>query len=217
MRGFILTPSYRMRNGVPEVRLYGVLENGRPFLVVDDRARPYFFVRAADRARVDSVTPGLQVDDTDLRTFAGEAAAQITAAVPGEIPALRARLEAAGVACFEADVRFASRYLIDRGIRGALEIDGHGEPHARLGSVFRNPTLSPCHWTPTLKVLSLDIETDPRADHVLSIALHTQGLSRVLIVHQDVFPHAEPVHSERVLLQRFLAYLEELDPDIITG
>ena len=217
MRGFILTPSYRVRDGVPEVRLHGVLENGRPFLVIDDRARPYFFIRAADRARVDALVPNLSIDDPGLRTFAGEPVARVTLVRPGDVPPLRTRLESAGIECLEADVRFASRYLIDRGIRGALAIDGHGEPHARLGLVFRNPTLTPCHWTPTLKVLSIDIETDPRAEHVLSIALHCPQLSRVLIVHHDVFPHAEPVHSERVLLQRFLAYLEELDPDVITG
>lgn len=217
MRGFILTPTYRVRAGVPEVRLHGVLENGRPFLVVDDRARPYFFVRAADAARVETVIPGLPIDPTELRTFAGEPVARITLTAPADVPALRTRLEAAGIDCLEADVRFASRYLIDRGIRGALRIEGHGEPHPRLGMVFRNPTLGPCHWTPTLKVLSIDIETDPHAEHVLSIALHAPSLSRVLIVHHNVFPHAEPVHSERALLQRFLAYLDELDPDVITG
>lgn len=217
MRGFILTPTYRVRAGVPEVRLYGVLESGRPFLVIDDRARPYFFVRAADRDRVDAVMPGLAMEQTDLRTFTGEAVARITLVTPGDVPPLRTRLEAAGIECLEADVRFASRYLIDRGIRGALRIDGPSESHQRLGLVFRNPTISPCHWTPTLKVLSIDIETDPSADHVLSIALHAPNLSRVLIVHEHAFPHAEPVHSERVLLQRFLAYLDELDPDIITG
>jgi DNA polymerase-2 len=217
MRGFILTPTYRVRGGAPEVRLYGVLENGRPFLVIDDRARPYFFVRAAERARVDAVMPGLRLDETELQTFGGEPVARITLAVPGDVPALRTRLEAAGIECLEADVRFASRYLIDRGIRGALDIDGPSEPHDRLGLVFRNPELRPCHWTPALKVLSIDIETDPTADHVLSIALHAPNLSRVLLVHEHAFPHAEPVHSERALLQRFLAYLDELDPDVITG
>ena len=217
MRGFILTPTYRVRNGVPEVRLYGVLEDGRPFLIIDDRARPYLFVRAADRRRIDALVPGLAIEETALRDFAGEPVARITLAVPGDLPALRTRLESSGIECLEADVRFASRYLIDRGIRGALSIDGHGEPQGRVGLVFRNPEVAPCHWTPTLKVLSLDIETDPQADTILSIALHCPQLSRVLIVHHDVFPHAEPVHSERALLQRFLAYLDELDPDVITG
>lgn len=217
MRGFILTPTYRVRDGVPEVHLYGVLENGRPFLAIDDRTRPYFFIRAADRPQLDAIAPGLRGEAVPLRSFGGEPMLQVTLPVPGDVPRLRARLEGAGVECCEADVRFASRYLIDRGIRGALRLAGHGEAHGRLGLVFRNPTLAPCSWQPALKVLSIDIETDPHSDHVLSIALHCRELSRVLLVHHHVFPHAEPVHSERALLQRFLAYLDELDPDVITG
>src|SRR5207253_1509587 len=36
-RGFILTPTYRVVGGRPEVHLYGVLEGGEPALSVDDR------------------------------------------------------------------------------------------------------------------------------------------------------------------------------------
>ncbi len=217
MRAFILTPTYRIRDGVPEVHLHCVLENGRPALIVDDRVRPYFFVRATDAARAAALAPALRVEATALRTFAGEPVARASANLPGDVPGLRARLEAVGITCFEADLRFASRYLIDHGIRGGLRLAGHGEPHGRAGLLFRNPRLEPCRWTPTLRVLSIDIETDPHADQILSVALHTPEFSRVLIVHHEVFPHAEPVHSERELLHRFLAYVDELDPDIITG
>jgi len=217
VRAFILTPATQTRDGVAEVHLHGVLETGEPCLIVDDRLRPYFFVAAADRGRAAARVPGLAFEETALRTFAAAPVLRVSAAQPGELIGLRTRLESAGIACFEADLRFASRYLIDRGIRGAVRLGGHGEAHGRCGRLFRNPDLTPCHWTPTLRVLSIDIETDPRAEHVLSIALHTPALSRVLLVHRHAFPHAEPVHSERALLQRFLAYVEELDPDVITG
>jgi DNA polymerase-2 len=217
MRGFILTPTYRVRDGVPEVHLYGVLESGDPCLIIDDRVRPYFFVRAADRAAAQQVAPGLRLSEVDLRTFGDEPVLRVTVDVPGEVPALRGRLEAAGVACLEADVRFAYRYLIDRSVRGAFEVHGHAERRDRLGMVLRNPTLEPSRWTPALKVLSIDIETDPQGEHVHSIALHTPAFSRVLLVGHHALTHAEPVHSERELIQRFLAYVDELDPDVITG
>src|SRR5512143_4116960 len=132
MRAFILTPTYRVRDGVPEVHLYGVLESGEPCLIIDDRVRPYFFVRAGDRPRLSGIASHLHLEPSELRTFDGEPVAQVTVAVPGDVPPLRRRLEAAGVECLEADVRFASRYLIDRGIRGALRVAGHAEHHARL-------------------------------------------------------------------------------------
>ena len=124
MRGFILTPTYRVRDGVPEVHLYGVLESGEPCLIIDDRVRPYFFLRAADRGAVERVAPELRLSETDLHTFTEEPVLRVTVDVPGEVPALRGRLEGAGVMCLEADVRFAYRYLIDRGIRGAFAVHG---------------------------------------------------------------------------------------------
>ena len=42
--GFILQPTYRVREDGPVVRLFGRLESGEAFLVEDDRFRPYFFV-----------------------------------------------------------------------------------------------------------------------------------------------------------------------------
>jgi DNA polymerase-2 len=217
VRAFILTPTYRIVNGVPEVHLYGVLESGAPCLIVDDRTRPCFFVPAQHRAQVESVAPRATLDDSSLRTFEGEPAVAVRVDLPGEVPPLRNRLEKVGVPCLEADVRFAYRFLIDRGIRGSLSIDGAHEVHPRLGHIYRNPTLRPCHWVPSLKVLSIDIETDAKAEHLYSIALHTRDFSHVLIVHDGHLDHAEPLHSERALIRRFLSYLDEIDPDIITG
>ena len=134
MRGFVLQPTYRIVAGRPEVHLYGVLENGEPFLVIDDRARPYFFV-PADRAGAVGGA-GARVDATDLHAFDGEPVARVTLAVPGDVPPLRRASNAAGIQCFEADVRFAYRYLIDRGLRGALRDRGawrrRGPPPPRL-------------------------------------------------------------------------------------
>jgi DNA polymerase-2 len=217
VRAFILNPTYRIVNGVPEVHLYGVLESGTPCLIIDDRTRPCFFVPARHRVRVESAAPRARVDETELRTFEGEPVVAVRVDVPGEVPPLRNRLEAAGIPCLEADVRFAYRFLIDRDLRGSLIVEGPHETHQRLGHIYRNPILRPCRWAPSLKVLSIDIETDAKAEQLYSIALHTRELSRVLIVHDGHLEHAEPVHSERALVRRFLGYLEELDPDVITG
>lgn len=215
MRGFLLTPTYRVVNGVPEVHLYGVLESGEPCLIIDDRTRPHFFVRAADADTVRAL--GGTVGASSLRTLSGHPAAVVTAGVPGDVPPLRRKLEERGVICFEADVRFAYRYLIDRGIRGAFDVHGSSHVHGRVGHVFRNPELRPTHWQPRLKVLSIDIETSMHGEQLYSIALHTPDFSRVILVHEHMFEHAEPVHSEKAAIRRFLEYLNVLDPDVITG
>ena len=56
---------------------------------------------------------------TQQTNLAGDPVSAIELTAPADVPALRDRLHAAGVETFEADVRFASRYLIERGIKGA--------------------------------------------------------------------------------------------------
>ncbi len=215
--GFILTPTYRTRNGVAEIHLYGILENGEPFLVVEDRFRPYFFVPATDAERVAAIDPTVTVAPEKLTNFSGEPVARITVSGPSEVPALRTKLDGEGIAYYEADVRFAYRYLIDEGIRGSLAIEGSFESKAKTGRVYRNPKLVPSRWTPKLKVLSIDIETDPKAQRIFSISLHGPTIAKVLIVGDHKLEHAEAVPSEKALIERFLALLDELNPDILTG
>ncbi len=47
-----------------------------------------------------------------------------TCGVPPDVPGVRDRLHAAGIETYEADVRFATRLLIDHDIKGGCEIDG---------------------------------------------------------------------------------------------
>lgn len=217
MRAFILTPTYRVVDDVPEVHLYGVLESGEPCLVVDDRSRPYFFVRESAAAVLRELAPRATVKGTDLRTFDGVPVVEVSVRLPSDVPPLRERLQKAGVEALEADVRFAYRYLIDRGLRGGVTVDGPSHRHPSLGHVYRNPEIAPCAWKPRLKVLSIDIETSMESGHVLSLAMHGDGISHVLLVGHRHAERAEPVHSERALIVRFLEYVRLLDPDVITG
>jgi DNA polymerase II len=214
MRGFILTPTYRVVHDVPEVHLYGVLESGEPCLIIDDRTRPHFFIRECDLAQL---APGPAIERNGLVTLDGAPVLTVAVGVPGDVPPLRRTLEARGVVCLEADVRFAYRYLIDRGIRGAFEVTGGYTTQPRLGRVYRNPDVQPAHWVPALKVLSIDIETNPTGEQLYAIALHMRDFERVIIVHHGTLEHADAVPSEKAAIRRFLGYLETLDPDVITG
>jgi len=215
VRGFILQPTYRIVGGRPEVHLYGSLENGESFLAIDDRARPYFFVPAA---RADAVVaPGASIEATDLRALDGTPVARVVVAVPSDVPPLRQRLMAAGVACYEADIRFAYSYLRDRDLRGTIDIEGPWQPDSRVRRVYRNPTLTPAEFSPSLRVLSLDIETSPDAATLYAIGLAGLDANRVLIVGSGPLRGAECFADERALLRRFFALLDELDPDVLTG
>ena len=215
MRGFVLQPTYRIVGGRPEVHLYGTLENGDSFLVVDDRARPYFFVPAA---RIGAITaPSAQTEPTDLRALDGTPVARVTVQVPADVPPLRQRLAGAGVTCYEADLRFAYTYLRDRGLHATIEIEGAWQAEGRIRRVYRNPDIAPADYDPSLRILSLDIETDERASTLYAIALAGLGSDRVLIVGPGPLRGAECFPDERSLLQRFFVLLDEIDPDVLTG
>src|SRR5262245_52197042 len=99
-RGFILPASYRVvpqpgGGSMPVVHLDGRFEEGRNFLVRDDRQRPHFYIREADVDRAMALrAPKPKV--CGKRTFSGAPVALVEMEVPGDVPALRDRLHDQG-------------------------------------------------------------------------------------------------------------------------
>jgi len=217
-QGFILQPTYQLERGVPVVCLWGVLDDGQPFLVRDDRTRPRFWILAADEEHARRVG-ARPLDDPGRRDLTGRSVAVIRMEKPGDVPPLRDRLRAEGLPTFEADVRFAYRYLIERGIRAVVAIEGESRDVGGV-RVFDNPEVGPGSGVPRLRVLSIDIETDPRARHLLSAALVGCGASEVLLLTesgQSCPEGAVPFPSEEDLLRGIARRVRELDPDVLTG
>ena len=218
-RGFILQASYRIRGGVPVVHLYGVLEAGGTFLVRDSRQTPHFHIRAADAANAEALGARTALGE-GRRTFRGEEVVRVDVRIPQDAPPLRDRLHDAGIGTFEADVRFAVRYLIDRDIRGGCEIRGRAIAGGCLSRIFDDPELTPADVTITPSVLSFDIETDPTAKRLYAIAMYGAGVDEVWIVDaagRSMPENAIGVASERAAIDAFCARVLEVDPDILTG
>ncbi len=219
-RGFILQPTYRIESGHAVVHIYGKLEDGKSFLVRDTRQVPCFYIRRADSERALRLGAAVRDEDIPRATMSGEAAARVVVPTPQDAPRLRNRLAADGIPTFEADVRYAYRYLIERGVRGSIDIRGASHSGDGIGAVFENPEITPAEWNPELSVLSIDIETDPQARRLLSIALVGCGAAEVILLdHRGAAlpPKAIPAASEQELLEVFVRRVRELDPDILTG
>ncbi len=222
-RGLILQASYRIASGAngqrtPIVHIYGRLEEGGTFLLRDDRQRPHFYIRAADADR--ACVLRTQPQPTDKYSFMGDPVCRIEVEAPQDVPGQRDRLHAAGVETFEADVRFALRYLIDRGIKGGCELDGEWLPGNGVSRVYTNPTLRPVRVRVEPRVLSFDIETHGKEERLLAISTYGPGVDEVLIV--DSGTRAMPERAvrcadERAALDRFCARVRQIDPDVLTG
>ena len=217
-RGFILQATYRVQSNTPIVHIYGRLDDGKTFLIRDRRQRPHFFIAAADRSR--AATLGVTSQGTGKRTFAGGPVRRIDVAVPGDAPGVRERLHNAGIDTYEADVRFAVRFLIDRGIRGSLEMEGPAVRGDGVTWVFDDPNLTPADVAVAPAVLSFDIETDPKAEQLLAISLYGCGADEVLIVDPDgreMPDNAIGFRDERTAIDAFCQRVCQLDPDVLTG
>ena len=127
-------------------------------------------------------------------------------------------------------MRFATRYLIDRGIRGRIKIEGKARKGKRIDWIFDNPTVSAAPGQDVaLRVLSFDIETDPKAEYVLSIGLYGYGRhpkassdpwAEVLLLTPEgrTCPEsATPAKTEGELIEMFCERVRTIDPDVIIG
>ncbi|HIH31323.1 TPA: DNA polymerase II [Candidatus Woesearchaeota archaeon] len=242
INGFIVYPTYRIVDDESEegkakrrkkalVYLFGRLENGESFLTIN-HVRPYFYVKTEDLKNTklqkalkdfDAVT-----EDSDFRNFEDENVTKIILWIPADVAKFRKYLEEINIECYEADIRFYQRFLIDKDIKGSLTIKGDFKKGNYVDRIYEEPELKSSKLIPDLKVLSIDIETDSKAKGIYCISLYTEGLNnkssyKQVLLHASDKDIGKPLHNaisintEKEMLEKFSELVKEIDPDIITG
>lgn len=192
--GFILHPTWYLERGRPVIHIFGRLQSGETFVVRDSRPRPRFFVRAREIPAALGIAP-LHAVGSPWTAPDGEPLDLVTLDTPPDAAHLQARLEEHGIATFEADLAFVTRYLVDAGIRGSMRIEGPWQPGRLVGRIYKDPELAPETWVPTLSTLSLDIETTPDLQRILSAALFGDQAREVIVLRPGAVDAAggEPI------------------------
>lgn len=130
----------------------------------------------------------------------------------------RSRLRAEGGVTLESDVKPSTRFTMERFLRGGVVFTGKS---VVSGGVLRltNPTVRADEVTPSLRVLSLDIETDGWDGPVLSVALAgANGFERVFLAREGPSgAGTEFLGSERAVLEASFKAIREHDPDALLG
>lgn len=222
--GTILQPGWQLRDGRPTLRLFGRLDPdlsrssdalpGAPFLVEDDRIRPYFFV-PADATEALHGERHVELRHTALRDLRGRPVVEVRVDEPSRVARLRERL--GSEVALEADVRFAYRALVDLGIRAGVSIEG--APVMESGGLLRfvRPSLAPAESHPILRWLSLDLETSPDASQILAFGLAGAGIEEAHVVAGRLVTGAVAHPDERSLVAALVARIRALDPDVLLG
>jgi DNA polymerase-2 len=225
--GFIVHPTWRVRNGRTEILLYGRLRDGDTFLVVDARYRIGFFLRSSEEQRAREIVArfGGILHHSPQKTMDGEETVQVEVRIPGNVAVLRRALMTAGIRTYEADVPVAWAFLIDRGLRGAVTLNGTWQKGEHVDRVYHNPELAPCNWEPGLSVAYLALGVDPSDRSITAVALIAtsadgQSTADDTFIIQSLKRIAAKTHAfpdECALLTTLRTRLCSLDPDLIVG
>ncbi|MGV8168465.1 MAG: DNA polymerase domain-containing protein, partial [Candidatus Nanoarchaeia archaeon] len=220
--GFIIYPTYRVEGDKAYVYLFGRLKDGRSFCT-KNIYEPYFYIKTSDLKKVSHIK-GFRHEETKMKNFAEEELTKIILKIPAEVPDLKKEFEQKGAECYESDIKFEYRFMMDKSLKGSITINGKisKSRDTKADAFFSEPELSPSSWKPEtkdLRILSLDIETSMDAKHLYCISLvsNDEKLKKVLIVTDKKLKHADEFKSEKEVLEAFKKEVIEYDPDIITG
>lgn len=226
MKGAIIYSTYRIIDNKPVVCLFGRLENGETFLAMNGY-KPYFYIKETDLNEAKKVSKKLdfetRYEKTAMKNFAGEGVAKVIAGLPKYVPLARQAFEDKGIICYEADIKFAERFLIDNNLLSLIEIEGDYESLEGIDRLYKNAELKDGGKEidkAQLNIISLDIETDSKG-RIIAVAM-AGNRAKEIIICANIKKRFDNVNvtacrNERELLENFCIKIKEIDPDIITG
>lgn len=221
-QGFILTRQARDVAGETRIDLWLATDSGAVNIIIKGE-RPVFFIEQHEMERVAHLANQqrltISLTPLPLTSFERQPLAACYCRTISDSVTLVRYLHQAEVLTFEADIKLADRYLMERFIKGSIEFTGleQFKPHYRQ---IQQAKCRPGSYIPTLKVVSLDIECSEKGI-LYSIGLDSPMDSRVIMIGQpkdsDATIHIQWEKDEVALLQALIAWFEHYDPDVIIG
>jgi len=219
----------------PIIHIFGRTETGELHEIQVTGFFPYFYIAASQAARnhPDQV---IKVDSKPYYSIHGEELRRLYTRRPGDVREVRENY-----LHFEADIPFATRYLIDEGITGGVTVPAGS-------SVVACSDVSPADVFAPSRYCLLDIECEddkgglpnPDRDRIICITAwdsfnnhystfllqNTDGTIQEENICQTTLPNgcfSRDIHTVRIfedeksLLKDFCAHIKTTDPDILSG
>jgi DNA polymerase I len=233
---WLLDVNYEVKNGTPEIWLWGIDDSGKRVLIIDRNFLAYFYViieDGFDPAKVVNEIKKAQYTVVKCevvdRKFFGKPVKAIKVyskdpdVIPKHAKTLR-KLE--GVKdCLEDDIRYSMRYLIDNNVVpcGWHEIEASEEKsivNIQVDKVYAAksyPKLIEKAELPQLKILGFSTicysrEGSPKPDRnpvvMISVATNHED-KKQFIAGED--------KNDKPILEAFMNYVRTFDPDVIVG
>jgi DNA polymerase-2 len=220
--GFILTRRWRDTGHGTDLEFWLATDEG-PRQVVVSAQQPVAFATESQRTEIEAAARrGIAVElrALPLKTFAQEPVLGVYTRSHKQMVQLDRRLRDRGVALYEADVRPAERFMMERFITAAINVEGGMADGDRI----LDPKLTPdAHYRPTLRAVSLDIETSAHGE-LYSVALEGCGQRQVYMLgdaaadaHMPEDFDLEYIAEPGQIIHRLNAWFQVHDPDAVIG
>jgi len=214
-----LTRQWRDRDHGLELVYWIATENGPIRAVISDQEAVCFIRRDADLGPW-AVSLALARRPLALRNLKDQEVDGLYFKRQRDLRDARDAFHAEGITLFESDIKPSDRYLMERFVTGACSVQG--EPNQRDGYIeLRNARLIRAQYDQPLRCVSIDIETEGLTGALYSIAAASPGDA---VVFMAASPRTAPTDlpviwctDEKMLIQRFFAWLKRTDPDLLLG
>jgi DNA polymerase II len=233
INGFLLSRQWRDTPKGVLLDLWWATDEGSCWTQISGQEVVFFVARAA-AASIPSLFARLRhwrMAEVPLKTFRNHAVNALYFTRQRDARAAQQLLQAAGVDYWEGDIRPPERYLMERFVTAAAQLDGLS---AGVTQAHLNPVITPAvdlQWRPSLRMLSLDIETSMDAQQLYSIGAWSQQgnqQSKQVFVVGAAAEGASTAEAEtaawitfcadeKSCLTAFFSYLAQQDPDILIG
>nr|WP_279653804.1 DNA polymerase II [Pseudomonas morbosilactucae] len=220
-QGFVLTRHWRDTPAGTQVEFWLATDQG-PRQIRLPLQTSVAFVPAEQRehaTRLLADDPDAELRPLELCDFQHRPVLGLYCPQHNQLIRLDKTLRRAGVEVLEGDVRPPERYLMERFITAPVWFGGQADEHGLLLEGQMKPAPE---YRPSLKLVSLDIETSERGE-LYSIALEGCGQRQVYMLgraREDDTPvdfDLEFCTSREQLLERLNQWMARHDPDAIIG
>ncbi len=241
----LLDIDYITRGDKAVVRLFGREKSdgeGNSIIVLDYGFKPYIYVDPHNLEQCHEQLDDLdlvQIEKVEMKDLGKDKEfLKVTFNHPQDVPKLRDKIRDLSQVkeIREHDIPFYRRYLIDKGLFPMAEVEVEVKKASpEICSIPEDIGTSVMELSgqiqpfssdfPDLKILSLDIEVyNPKGmpnaedDPIIMISLSSNhGLRKVISTVESPLDFMERVEDEKQMLERFVAIIEEENPDILIG
>ncbi len=235
LEGMMLDVSYVMKGERGIIR-FAFKTKGRAYNLLDPSFYPYFYLAPLNDSVTKKALLGMKAISKENKEIGVRAVEEekrlvgrderkvfkIILESPRDVPKMSETFAELGT-CYESDIVFWKRYLIDKAISpfSVAKVFAHDDGGELI--VDRIESKDEISKIP-LTYLSFDIETyNPKGmpnmakDPVIMIS-YTDGKERKVLTTKKIDkPFVSTLKSEKEMLQAFVEAVQKIDPDVVTG